>query len=173
MIARLLLLTALLITAAVFQTALLPAVGITGIRPDLLLLVVIAVALHDGALGGLRVGFAAGLLTDLLVLQAPAGLAALVWATVGFAVGSARPYLASDSLSAPILIAFASALLATFGYGVLTLLLGEERGSPTLLFQGSVGVAVATTLVAPVVLPVVRRLLDRHPPRGAAVDEDD
>ncbi len=173
MISRLLLLTTLLISAAVIQTALLPAIGITGVRPDLLLLVVIAVALHDGALGGLRVGFAAGLLTDLLVLEAPAGLAALVWTTVGFAVGSARPYLASDSLSAPILIAFASALLATFGYGLLTVLLGEERGSPTLLFQGSVGIAVTTTLVAPVVLPVMRRLLDRHPPRGASVDEDD
>lgn len=173
MIARLLLLGALLLTAAVIQTSLLPAVGITGIRPDLLLLVVVAVALREGALSGLRIGFAAGLLTDLLVLQAPAGLAALVWTTVGFTVGSARPYLASDSLSAPILIAFSSALLATFGYGLLTLLLGDERGSPALLFQGSVGVAVVTTIVAPVVLPVVRRLLDRYPPRGAPVDEDD
>jgi hypothetical protein len=47
--------------------------------------------LADGAMSGLRVGFAAGLLTDLLVDQAPVGLAALVFTGVGYVIGLARP----------------------------------------------------------------------------------
>lgn len=171
MIARLSLLGLLLLTMAVIQTALLPVLGLTTLRPDLLLLVVVAVALHDGALTGLRVGFAAGLLTDLLVLQSPVGLAALIATTLGFAVGTLRPYLAPESVTAPLLVALVTTLLGTFGFGVLVLLLGEDRGTPLALLQGAVGVALVSTLVAPVVLRVTDRLLVRVPRQGAAADE--
>lgn len=172
MIARTGLIAALLLTASVLQTSLLPALGMTGVRPDLLLLVVVTVALHDGALSGLRVGFAAGLLADLLVLQSPVGLATLVFTAVGFTIGSVRPYLASDSWTAPVLLAFVASLAGTLGYGLLALLLGEGRGTPLTLAEASLAVAIATTLVSPVVLWPVRRLLSRHPVRGAAVEDE-
>ncbi|MEX0835822.1 MAG: rod shape-determining protein MreD [Nitriliruptor sp.] len=153
----------LLVTAVVIQTALFPALGLGGFRPNLLLLVVLGVALRDGALPGLRVGFAAGLLTDLLTTQAPVGLAVLVLTGIGYTVGVARPYLAPGSVTAPLLLAFVSGLLGTAGYGVLSALLGESRVTFQLLVQASLGVAVFNTLLAPVVLGLVRRLSDRFP----------
>jgi rod shape-determining protein MreD len=159
----------LLATAALFQTALFPLLGLGGFRPDLLLLVVLAVALRDGALPGIRVGFAAGLLTDLAVAQSPAGLAALVYTGIGYTVGVARPYLAPDSFTAPVILAFLSGFLGTAGYGVLTLLLSEDRVTAGLLLQASLSVALYNTLLAPIVIGVVRRLSDRFPLRGASL----
>lgn len=168
MILRTLAVGLLLLTAAVVQTALFPALSFGGFRPDLLLLVVLGVAVKDGALSGLRVGFAAGLLTDLLASQAPIGLATLVLSGVGYAVGVARPYLAPGSFTAPLLLAFSSGAIATAGYGTLAGLLGEARLDVVLLVQASLAVALFNTLLAPAVLGTVRRLSDRFPPEGAS-----
>jgi rod shape-determining protein MreD len=158
----------LLLTAAVLQTALFPALNLGGFRPDLLLLVVVAVAVKDGSLPGLRVGFAAGLLADLLVAQAPVGLATLVLTGVGYTIGVAKPYLAPGSFTAPLLMAFVSGLFGTAGYGVLAGLLTEAPIDLWLLIQVSLGVALFNTLLAPIVLGTVRRLSDRFPLEGVA-----
>jgi rod shape-determining protein MreD len=160
---RVAVITLLLVTAVLAETAVFPFVALVGFRPNLLLLVVVGVALADGAMSGLRVGFAAGLIADLLVAQAPVGLAALVFTGVGYTIGLARPYLAPDSLTAPILLAFVSGLLGTAGYGVLSLLLGDERVSGALLVQASLSVALYNTLLAPIAFGVVNRLSDRFP----------
>lgn len=157
-----------LVTAAVLQTALFPALNLGGFRPNLLLLVVLGVALRDGALPGMRVGFAAGLLADLLTTSAPVGLATLVLTGIGYTVGVARPYLAPGSFTAPVLLAFVSGLIGTAGFGVLAGLLGESAVTMQLLVSASLGVALFNTLLAPVVLGVVRRLSDRFPIEGVA-----
>jgi rod shape-determining protein MreD len=168
-ILRLLVVTLLLVTAALLQTALFPFLSLAGFRPDLLLLVAVAVALHDGPMAGARVGFAAGLLGDLLVAQAQVGLGALVVALVGFAVGFARPYLAPESFTAPLILAFVSGLLGTAAYGVLAQLLGDERVTTLLLVQASLLVGLYNTLLAPLVLGIVRRLTDRFPLGGSSL----
>jgi rod shape-determining protein MreD len=170
MIRRALVIALLLMSALVLQTAMFPAITLLGFRPDLLLLVVVAVALHDGPLAGLRVGVVAGLLTDLLVVQAPVGLAVLVHTGVGYAIGLARPYLAPESISAPILLAFVSGVIGTAGYGVLAVLLGEERLPPAYLLQAALAVGLYNTLLAPIVLGVVKRLATRFPLGGRAAE---
>ena len=159
----------LLVTAVLAQTTLFPFLAIAGFRPDLLLLVVVGVALSDGVMPGLRVGFTAGLMTDLLVDQAPVGLATLVFTGVGYTIGLARPYLAPNSLTAPVMLAFLSGLLGTAGYGTLTLLLGDERVTGQMLVSASLSVALYNTLLAPIVFGVVRRLSDRFPLEAASV----
>jgi rod shape-determining protein MreD len=169
MIARLLLVGLLLVTVIVLQTALFPSLELFGFRPDLVLLLVLAVGLRDGAMSGLRVGFVAGLLADLLVTQAPVGLSVLVYSGIGFGAGLARPYLAPGSLTAPVMLAFASGVLGTAAYGVLALLLGVDRVTPALLVQASLTVGLYNTLLAPAMLGVVGRLSDRFPLRGPAL----
>jgi len=159
----------ILISAVVLQTALFPSITLLGFRPDLLLLVVLAVGLHDGQLPGLRVGFTAGLMSDLLVAQAPVGLAILVYTGIGYIVGFARPYLAPESITAPVILAFLSGAIGTAGYGVMSLLLGDERVTPLFLIQASLTVALYNTLLAPIALGVVGRLVERFPRRGHAV----
>lgn len=171
MIARTLALALVLVTAAVLETALFPALSLLAVRTDLLLLVVVAVALRDGPLPGLRVGVAAGLLADLLLSQSPAGLSILVMTVIGYGVGVARPYLAPDSWTAPILLAFVSGLLGTAAYGTLAMLLGDDRVSTTLIAQASLSVAMTNALLAPAVVGSVTRLTERFPLRGPATAE--
>jgi rod shape-determining protein MreD len=168
-ILRVIVITLLLVTAALLQTALFPFLSLAGFRPDLLLLVVVAVALHDGSMAGTRVGFVAGMLSDLLVAQAQVGLAALVYSGIGFVIGLARPYLAPESFTAPLIAAFLSGLLGTAGYGVLTLLLGEERVTLPLLVQASLLVGLYNTLLAPIAFGIVSRLSDRFPLGGSSL----
>jgi rod shape-determining protein MreD len=168
-ILRLLVVTLLLVTAALLQTALFPFLSLAGFRPDLLLLVAVGVAVADGPMAGARVGFAAGLLADLLASQAQVGLAALVFGAIGFTVGLARPYLAPESFTAPLILAFLSGLVGTFAYGTLALLLGEERVTVPLLVQASLLVALYNTLLAPLVFGAVGRLTDRFPLGGSSL----
>lgn len=156
-----------LLTAALLQTTLFPYLMLAGFRPDLLLLVTAVFALHEGALAGLRVGFAAGILTDLLLNQSPVGLSALVYLGVGYTIGLARPYLAPESVTAPVIMAFLSGLLGTAGYGLLSRLLGDERYTSTLVLQASLFVALYNTLLAPIVSGIISRLGRRFPLEGA------
>src|SRR3989442_13418677 len=59
----------------VIQTTLLPHLELFGVVPDLLLVVIICVGLVRGPSSGALVGFAGGILRDLL-LDAPTGLSA-------------------------------------------------------------------------------------------------
>lgn len=166
MIVRLLMAVLTVLTAAVLQTALFPSLTLLGFRPDLLLLLVLAVALREGPVTGALAGALAGLLGDLLVAQAPVGLGVLVSTGVGYAAGLARPYLAPGSVSAPLLLAFASGAIGTAGYGALASLLGDDRVTTALLAQASLAVALYNTMLAPVVFGVVRRLSERFPLRA-------
>jgi rod shape-determining protein MreD len=169
-VTRLLATVLIVVTAAVLQTALFPSLTLLGFRPDLLLLVVVAIALHEGPVSGAALGAFAGLVTDLLVTQAPLGLGVLVFAAIGHGVGQARPYLAPGSISAPLLLAFTSGVTGTAAYGALASLLGDDRVTSRLLLQASLAVGLYNTLLAPIVLGVVRRLFERFPMASARAD---
>lgn len=168
MIVRTLVVGLLLITAALLQTAFVPLVVLGGFRPDLLLLVAVAFALHDGPATGARVGFAAGLLMDLLLNESAAGLSALVYVGVAYTVGVVRPYLAHGSVTAPLLLAFLSGLVATGGYGLLSRLMGDQRFTFELVTSASLFVAFFNTILAPPVVGLVGWLDERFPLEGAA-----
>lgn len=168
MIARALVVGLVLVTAALLQTAFVPLVVLGGFRPDLLLLVTVAFALHDGPATGVRVGFAAGLLMDLLLNESAVGLSTLVYVGVAYLVGVVRPYLAHGSITAPLVLAFMSGLVATAGYGVLSRLMGDQRFTVTLVTSASLFVASFNTILAPPVVAFVRWLGERFPLEGAA-----
>lgn len=152
-----------LVTAAILQTTLLPVLSLSGFRPDLLLLVTIAFALRDGLLSGMRVGFAAGVLTDLLLNESPVGLTALVFLGVAYAVGVARPFLAPDSLTAPVILSVMGTLVGVFGYGLFSAVLAEDPIAIGLIVQASLVSALYALLLAPIVSGLVRRLSELFP----------
>ncbi len=171
MIARAAVVALLLIIAAVAQTVLFPLLPTGFFRPDLFVLLVVAVALADGPLPGLRVGFTAGLIADLLISVAPAGLATLVLTVVGFTVGSLRPYLSQSSITAPLIVALVASGASTLAYGALALLLGDERFGGWILVEASLGVAIYNAVLAPVVIGPVERLLERVPRAATSAAE--
>jgi rod shape-determining protein MreD len=154
---------ALLMAALLAQTALFPLLPTAWFRPDLLLLVAVAFGLADGPLPGLRVGFVAGLLTDLFVALVPLGIATLVVSVVGFAVGSVRPFLAPSSLSAPLAVAFGASVVATGAYGTLALLLGDDRVTVAMIAQAALAVAIYNTLLAAPLMALARVVVGRFP----------
>ena len=170
MILRALVIGLLLLTAAVLETALFPALTLLGYRPDLLLLVVLAIAMQDGPMSGARVGVLSGFLADLLVVQSPVGLSVLIHSGVGYLVGVSRPYLAPDSLSAPLALAFVTGAVGTAGYGIMTSLLADERAGPELIVQAALTVGLYNMLLAPVAYAALRRLSERFPLRGSSAD---
>lgn len=152
-----------IVLAAAVQTALVPLIPLGRVRLDLLLLIAVGIALRDGPVAGLRVGFAAGLVTDLLVTGAPVGIAALITGALGYLVGLLRPYLSPDSFTAPVLVALVTGLLGTAGYGVATVLLGDERVTLGLVAWAAGGVGLYNALVGPLVFAAVARLCERFP----------
>lgn len=170
MIARIAVLAGVLLAALLAQTVLFPMLPTAWFRPDVLLLVVVAVALADGSFPAMRVGFAAGLLTDLLVLIAPLGIATLVLTVVGSVVGAVRPYLAPSSVTAPLAVAFVTGGVATAAVGSLAMLLGDDRFAWANVVEAAFGVAVFNVLVAPLVLRPVALVLERFPRASAGQD---
>lgn len=169
MIARLSVVALLVVTLLVVQTAVLPALTVGGYRPDLVLLVVVAIAVTDGAEPGVRVGFVGGLLTDVLLQTSALGVAALSFSVVGWLVGLARPYLAPQSLTAPLLLGFGGSFVGELLLGLLARVLGGEPAPLRLVIQAAVVVGVVHTLLVPLALRVARALSVRFPAEGTAV----
>lgn len=163
MIQRVGMVALVLVSTAIVQTSLLPTLSLSGFRPDLLLLLVIAFALRDGLLTGLRVAFTAGVLVDLLLNESPVGLTALVYVGIAYAVGVARPYLAPDSLSAPMILSVAGTLVGVAGYGLLSAVLAEDPVSLDLVATAALVSSLYALLLAPIVMGIVRRLSDQFP----------
>ncbi len=161
--ARALVIGLVMVVVALVEVSILPVLTVSGFTPDLLLLLVIAFALDDGAISGVRVALPAGLLTDLLSSTAPLGLSALVYLGVGYGVGAARPYLAPESLTAPTLFAGAGTFLGVGGYGLLSALLAQKSASALLITEASLVATVYAILLAPGAFALTR-YVDRQFP---------
>lgn len=100
---RLLRLLAILYVAVVLQTTLAPAIEILGVRPDFTILLVVLVALYEGAAGGALCGFVAGLFVDVSSAQA-LGITSLANSVLAFGVGSVADRLVRDSFATRFLV---------------------------------------------------------------------
>jgi len=106
--------------------------AILGVHPDLLLLVAIGAGLVGGSSRGAAVGFAAGLLGDLM-LTGSLGVTALCFTLVGFGVGMAEDsVIRSTRLISMAITAVASALGVVLYAGMNQLLGGHTLSDPRL-----------------------------------------
>ncbi len=169
MSARILVVALALFTGALLQTALFPHASILGFRPDLLLLATTLFALRAGALAGLRVGITAGILADLLLNQSAVGLSALIFVGVGYTVGVAKPYLAAESITAPLLLSFMAGVVGTAGYGLLIGIPGETRLSGIIVLETALFVGMYNTLLAPAADALIRWINRTFPAESASV----
>src|SRR5438309_10560637 len=100
----------LILTALLLQTTLLPHLALFRVAPDLMLVVVICIGLVRGPSSGATAGFAGGMLRDLL-LDAPTGLSALAYVSVGYVVGAIRPYVQSSNIAVLVVGVFAASVV--------------------------------------------------------------
>jgi rod shape-determining protein MreD len=161
---RVLALTAVIVTALLLQSTVFSQVKLLGVRPELLYLVTILVAVIDGPGEGAIVGFAGGMAQDFLLDQ-PKGITALTLTLLGYTVGLARQYIVSPSPLLPtILVA-----LGTFGgvlfYEAVSFLLGQVDVELVEGIRIALLSALYCALLTPLVYPLLRRVFEGSRPR--------
>ena len=161
---RVLVLAAVVVVAVLLQSTVLAELRLAGVRPDLLVLTVVAVAMASGPTSGAVFGFSAGLVGDLL-FDLPVGVSALVYTAVGFAVGTARVYVTSHRPVVHLALAGAASLASVWCSGLLLRVF--DLSSWEAVARSGPLVALYNLLLAPFVYPVVRALAERVPAKPA------
>jgi rod shape-determining protein MreD len=161
---RLLVLAAVVVVGVLLETTVLGELQLAGVRPDLLVLSVVAVAMASVPVSGAAFGFSAGLVGDLL-FDLPVGVSALVYTAVGFAVGHARVYVTSHLPLVHLVLVGVASLAAVWCSGLL-LRVFDLVSWETVARSGPL-VALYNVLLAPFVYPVVRALAKRVPAKPA------
>jgi rod shape-determining protein MreD len=161
---RVLVLAAVVVVAVLLQSTVLAELRLAGVRPDLLVLTVVAVAMASGPTSGAVFGFSAGLVGDLL-FDLPVGVSALVYTAVGFAVGTARVYVTSHRPVVHLALAGAASLASVWCCGLLLRVF--DLSSWEAVARSGPLVALYNLLLAPFVYPAVRALAERVPAKPA------
>jgi rod shape-determining protein MreD len=161
---RPLVLTAVLVVAVLIQSTVLAELRLAGVRPDLLVLAVVAVAMASDAATGAVFGFVTGLVADLL-FDLPVGVSALVYTAAGFAVGTVRVYVTSHRPLVHLVLVGAASLASVWCCGLLLRVF--DLSSWAAVARAGPLVAVYNLLLTPFVYPVVWALTERVPARPA------
>ncbi|MER6994998.1 rod shape-determining protein MreD [Streptomyces sp. NPDC000410] len=157
---RMLLSTTLVVVALVLQVTVLARLQLPGAVPDLMLLVVLALALVYGHVSGALIGFGAGLLADLAPpADHAAGRYALVLCVIGYLAGLAKPDNGRlTSATGPMAVVVAAAIGSTLLYAGVGALVGDTAarhvGLGSLLFTA----ALYDLLLAPFTVPLIMAL---------------
>jgi rod shape-determining protein MreD len=161
---RPLVLAAVLVVAVLLQSTVLAGLRLAGVRPDLLVLAVVAVAMASDATTGAAFGFVAGLVADLL-FDLPVGVSALVYTATGFAVGTARVYVTSHRPLVHLVLVGAASLASAWCCGLLLRVF--DLSTWEAVVRAGPMVALFNLLLTPFVYPVVWALTERVPARPA------
>lgn len=155
-------LAVVLFVAAIFQVSAISALHLSGATPDLLLVVLVAVALLRGSVAGAIAGFAVGLIVDVATLGT-LGVTALLLTVVGYwsgrygeTSGRGRPY-------APLLAVLAATSASWVGTYLLDYMLGEVVSFRASLWPLLSSLLLDALLAFPVYL-LLRRLVGRGEP---------
>lgn len=164
MLRRTLALGAVIVTSLLLQSTVFSQIKLLGVRPELLYVVTILMAILEGPSEGAVIGFAGGMAQDFLLDQ-PKGITALTLTLLGYTVGLARQYIVSPSPLLPtILVA-----LGTFGgvifYEIVSFLLGQLDDPLLYLLRVASLTAVYSAILTPLIYPLLRRIFERSRPR--------
>jgi rod shape-determining protein MreD len=135
--------------AVSLQSTVIPVLSIGGVRPDLVLVVVVSAALTAGRETGLICGVFGGLLQDLLSVG-PFGYNTLSKMLLGFLVGLYERKVNQGSLLLPLLAVAAATVGAAVLAVVFLLAYGQERQIASLLVQVLPATAYHILLAVPI-----------------------
>ena len=131
------------------QSTVIPVLSIGGVRPDLVLVVVVSVALAAGKEFGVLCGVFGGLLQDLLSVG-PFGYNTLTKMMLGLLVGLYERKVNKGSLLLPLLAVAVSTVGVAVIAAVFLLSYGLERQIPSLFLQLVPATAYHILLAVPV-----------------------
>jgi rod shape-determining protein MreD len=161
--------TAFVLTALLVQTTVVNRIPLPDGRPDLLVLVVVALALVRGPEYGAVLGFVCGLLADVVPpADHTVGRLALAYAVVGYAAGLLED-AEERSVLATVLVVAACSAAAVVAYAGIGALLGDERITISALRSSLVATVIYDVVLAPFVVPAVSGAARRADPAGYGV----
>lgn len=153
---------ALLLLAIPVQTGLLGRFALLGAKPELLTLIVVAVAMLSGPLEGALTGLAAGLILDSLTAL-PDGLGTLVLALTGLVVGRLRALIQRPSAWVPAVTVGTATVLSLAVYALLSFLFGSPVGVPARTIARIFLAGAYGAILTPFIYPMLQRLLTDRP----------
>ena len=159
---------ALLFAAVVLQVSVLSSVEVLGGAPDLVLVVLVAVALLRGPLFGAALGFASGFLLDTATLGT-LGVSSLLLTLAGYWVGRFGETTGRDRGHAPFLSIAAVTVLFAVASLVLHFVLGARPSARLVLVDALPPTILLNLALTAPVYALCRRLL--RPPERATLGE--
>jgi rod shape-determining protein MreD len=157
----------IVLVAAILQVVLINPLPLPGGHPDLLVLVVVAVAFASGPDRGAMLGFFAGFVADVMPPAAHiAGRLAFAYTIVGYAAGLLEDPEETSVLTTILVVAggSAGAVLLYAGVGGL---LGDARITPSATLHSLIATVVYDVVLAPFVVRPVSALARRLEPAGS------
>jgi rod shape-determining protein MreD len=146
--------------AVVIQDAAISQITLFGVSADVMPLVVMSVGLLCGSMTGAVMGFGAGLLVDLLLVQT-LGITSLLYLLIGYWSGRVRELRDPSHGLVPLVGGAAATAVAQIGMAVLQFLLGVNAPVSGLLAQQIFVTILINTLISLPVYALVRRII--HP----------
>ncbi len=164
MLRRTLALGAVIVTSLLLQSTVFAQVKLLGVRPELLYVVTILMAILEGPSDGAIVGFAGGMAQDFLLDQ-PKGTTALTLTLVGYTVGLARQYIVSPSPLLPTILVAVGTVAGMIFFEVVSFLLGQFDDPLLFSLRVALLTAVYSAILTPLIYPILRRIFERSRPR--------
>ncbi len=139
----------LLVTVALIQSTVGPYLTILGVKPEMMLLVVVAWSLLRGAREGMVWALIGGLCLDLLS-GAPLGTITLALLVVSFLAGLGESSVFRTHILLPIVAAF----IATLVYDAITLIILDFTGHSVAWLRSAMYIVLPSMLVNTLLMPL-------------------
>jgi rod shape-determining protein MreD len=154
----------LLFFAVIVQVTIIGTIEIVGGAPDLVLVVLVAVALIKGSTFGAFAGFWAGFLLDVALIET-LGVTSLLLTLLGFWIGRYGETTGRGRAHAPLLSVAVATVLYALGGLILHFMLGEPSSARVTLVEALPPEIALNLLLAFPVFALCRRLFAPSEPR--------
>ena len=139
-----------LLAAAILETTIGPVVGVLGVIPDLVLVLVVSWGLVRGSEEGMIWGLLGGLSLDLLS-GTPVGTHCLILTLIGFVAGIGR----QSPFQSRFLVPLFAITIATLAYTLSIALILRLAGWPLAISPALLDVVVASIITNGIIMPFV------------------
>ena len=155
---RLVKIAIIIVGSVILQISLVARITIFGSKPDLPMAVVVSVALCRGPLHGELVGFASGLLVDILS-GGPLGIQAFSKVLIGYFTGFVRSRFYYDNFITQAACGFVATLASKIIASIHLALKFPDSGYLNIRFEGLILVAILNSLLVIGVFRLVKRFI--------------
>jgi len=148
----------IILTALLLQSTVFSGVRLVGVRPQLIYLVTILIAMLEGPRSGAVAGFVGGMAEDILLNHPGKGATALTLTLLGYSIGMFRQYIVTPSPWLPAMLVAGGTAAGIFFYGIILFLIGQLDTGWAYLVKAALLSGLYNAVLTPVLYPAIRRV---------------